>query len=760
MENSQLKLEKEKLKNTKEWISKETEVRKKDEEKLNKKIAELKKALKGRYSLDLETSNRLYEIVNKSLEHFKEGYNEPYFARIDFREYRRDKENLYIGKFGLGDSNTGEEVVIDWRSPIADLYYSGTQGKVYYKAPIGIIEGELSLKRKFLFKNNELENIFDEGINEIILKLGLAEGNELVDEFLKINLEQSIGSKLKDVVATIQKEQNEIIRAEKNYPIILQGSAGSGKTTVALHRLAYLLYRYKDRLKGEDILVLAPNKLFLDYISEVLPNLGVDMVSQKTFDEMAMNFLKIKCKVISKDKKLSSVIEEKNIEDIKYITNASKLKGSSLFRQVINRYVKILEARDLDIEDIKVCGYTLIPTKDIKKLYMKDMIHLPMNKRKDEIKRYLSLKLKDKIVSILDKIDFQYEYQVARVKKQMEDSKDRREKLIKIYDERDNLKKEVRDNSKKALEDYFKKWKGIDTKNLYLSMFEEEEIFDDITGEKIPEKLWNYIKNEIKNNFEESFVDSDDLAAMLYLKFSIEGLDESKKFKHIVIDEAQDYSILQLFVANMITIGKSLTIVGDVGQGIYYYKGINDWKQAIKEVFNDECNYSFLTQSYRSTVEIIEFANKVLEKQKSSLKPAMPVLRHGENPIIEEFKDNEDFIEKVDEIVDKILGENKHSVAIIGRTYEECNLINKALKKKSKHKWDLIKETDKIIKLDRIVIPSYLTKGLEFDCSIILNCNEKNYKDEELDKKLLYVALTRALHYQYVFYNENLSTLI
>ena len=755
-----MKLEKEKLKNTKEWILKETEVRKKDEEKLSKKIAELKKALKGRYSLDLETSKGLYEIVNKSLEHFKEGYNEPYFARIDFREYKRDKESLYIGKFGLGDSNTGEEIVIDWRSPIADLYYSGTQGKVYYKAPIGIIEGELSLKRKFLFKNNQLESIFDEGINEIILKSGLAEGNELVDEFLKINLEQSIGSKLKDVVATIQKEQNEIIRAEKNYPIILQGSAGSGKTTVALHRLAYLLYRYKDKLKGEDILVLAPNKLFLDYISEVLPNLGVDMVKQQTFDEIAIKFLKIKCKVISKDKKLANIIEEKNKEDIKYVTNASKLKGSSLFRQVVNRYVKILEARDLDIEDISVCGYTLIKALDIKKLYMKDMIHLPMNKRKDEIKRYLNLKLKDKIVSILDKVDFQYEYQVARVKKQMEDSKERREKLIEIYDERDNLKKEVRENSKKSLEDYFKKWKGIDTKNLYLSMFEEEEIFEDITGGKIPKKLWDYIKTQVKNNFEESLVDSDDLAGMLYLKFSVEGLDEDKKFKHIVIDEAQDYSILQLYVVNMIAIGKSLTIVGDVGQGIYYYKGINDWKQAIKEVFNDECNYKFLTQSYRSTVEIIEFANKVLEKQKNSLKPAMPVLRHGENPIVEEFKDNEDFIEEVDKIVDKVLGENKNSVAIIGRTYEECNLINKVLKKKSKHKWKLIKEADKIIKLDRIVIPSYLTKGLEFDCSIILNCNEKNYKDEELDKKLLYVALTRALHYQYVFYNESLSTLI
>jgi DNA helicase-2/ATP-dependent DNA helicase PcrA len=216
---------------------------------------------------------------------------------------------------------------VDWRSPLADLYYSGTQGETFYESPSGKINGELLLKRKFLIKDENLIDAFDEGINQIILKAGIdnSEESALMDEFLRINLEANVNHKLKDIVATIQKEQNDIIRAEKNKPLIVQGSAGSGKTTVALHRLAYLLYRYKNRLSGEDILVIAPNKLFLDYISEVLPNLGADNIKQKTFDEMALNFLKLDNKrFITKDEKLANVIEEKNLNKVKFITNSSK----------------------------------------------------------------------------------------------------------------------------------------------------------------------------------------------------------------------------------------------------------------------------------------------------------------------------------------------------------------------------------------------------------------------------------------------------
>lgn len=756
----QMDFEKENLKETKIWINRELEKIQEDDKQLKGKIDDLRKQSKGKYNEELETKEKLYMITHKNVQKYHEAKNQPYFGRIDFREYRREKEAFYIGKFGLGDLESGDEKVIDWRSPIADLYYSGTFGEAFYRAPMGLINGELSLKRKFIIKDCELIDAFDEGINEIILKSSNEEGNALIDEYLRINLEQSVSSKLKDVVATIQKEQNDIIRADKNNALIVQGSAGSGKTTVALHRLAYLLYKYKEKLSGDDILVIAPNKLFLDYISDVLPDLGVDNVKQNTFEGIALEVLGLKSKVYSKDKKLSEILEGKDNEKLKFITNSSKLRGTIGFKNLMDRYIRFMEIKDLEVEDIKVEHYTLFDKKEIQRLYAKDVAHLSLNKRKDEIKRYFTLKIDEKIKSILDKIDFSYEYQVSRIKKSMEDGTERRKKLIEMYDERDNKRNEIKIEAKKGFEDYFNKWKQVDTRKLYIDFFNNEEIFKEVTSEKIPGVLADYMKEELNSNYEKGIIDSDDLAAMLYIKLKIEGVPEKFKYKHTVIDEAQDYSVFQIAVLKEFVENNSLTIVGDVGQGIYYYKGIEDWEKLIDEVFTQDTNYVQLTQSYRSTVEIIEFANKVLEKQDNKIKPAMPVLRNGKAPEIIEFKSNKEFAERIDEIVKEVESINKKSIAIIGRTHDECKKIKENIKKYSKFNWDIIKDTDKSLKLEKIIIPSYMTKGLEFDCTVLYNCNEENYTWNELDKKILYVALTRALHLEYVFYSGKKSKLI
>lgn len=750
--------EKNKLKDTKQWINKEISIVDENDKELQTKIAGLKKQAKGRYSEELETSQKLYEITHKNLEKYLESKDQPYFARIDFREKYREKESYYIGKFGLGDSVTGDEIVIDWRAPIADIYYSGTQGKVSYEVPNGFVDGELFLKRKFLIRDAELKDAFDEGINEIILKSG-GEGNALMDEFLKINLEQSVSSKLKDVVATIQKEQNDVIRAGKNSPLIVQGSAGSGKTTIALHRLAYLLYKYNKVLTGKDILVIAPNRLFLDYISLVLPSLGVDTVKQQTFEEIAKEILELKGKIFTKDKKLSSILEGES-EDEKLTAASSRLKGSMLYKTIMERYVRYIEKADAEVQDIMVENYALFTADDIKRLFIKDIAHLPIDRRKDEIKRYFKLKLSDKIAEIIDKVNFNYEYNIARIKKMMEDGPERRKKLIAIYDQRDVHKKEIISLSKEAIEKYFNNWKHKDVKKLLEQFFNNEEIFNEVTDNKLSANVYKHIKKEFNENTKNEIIDSDDLAAMLYLKFWIEGVPEKFKYKHIIIDEAQDYSMFQYSVIKDMAVNSSFTIVGDVGQGIYYYKGIDDWQKLIDDVFHGDANYVQLTQSYRSTVEIIAFANKVLEKQKNNLKPAMPVLRHGENPKVIEFKNNVDFALQLDEIVKHCENLGKKNVAVIGRTYNECKKIRDILKKYSKEHWVVVKDTDKNVKLEKIIIPSYMTKGLEFDCSVVFNCNDENYEDNELDKKILYVVLTRALHLEYVFYNGKISSLI
>ena len=742
----------------KEMIIKELEEKKKTEENALNKLKALTKEAKGAYSEEKETAEKIYSVLRKEIENYEEALNSPYFGRVDFREYKGKEESLYIGKQGVSSSTDGEEIVVDWRAPVSDLYYSGTGGYAYYKAPGGIIEGNLSLKRKFLFEEDNIKEIFDEGINELIINQ--EEGTDLVDEFLKINLEESRGKKLKEVVATIQKEQNDIIRWPKNLPIIVQGSAGSGKTTIALHRLAYLLYRYSDTMQGKDIMVLAPNKLFLDYISEILPNLGVDEVTQTTFQELVIKRLRLKGKIKTKDDKIKEIIELKDDKAKELITNSSKIKGTLIFKSFIDRYISLLESNSLDIQDIEIRGYVLFTRKEIMRLYLKDLKAYPINKRKDEIKRYLNLKIKEKIESLLIHIDRQWDSKINSVKNDIEDGEERRKALRAVYGERDEIKEFIRLNGKKKVTEYFKNWRGITSNDIYLNLFKDDEIFEIATINKIPDELADFMKKEAIENAENGIIDEDDLALLLYINLLLEGVEEKEKFKHIVIDEVQDYNPLQIYLINKFTQSNSLTLVGDLAQGIYHYKGIETWDDITQGVFDGKATYIQLTQSYRSTVEIIDFANGALEAQELGLKSAKPVLRHGELPRIIKCVDRKESVIEINNIIDEIKSKDKNSIAIITKSLEEAKELEKQIKKVSKHKICLIKGTEKSSNGEIIIIPSYLTKGLEFDGTIIYNPSIENYGDNILDKRLLYVALTRALHYEYIIAIDELSNMI
>jgi len=750
IDEKEMAYEREKLADTVLWIDGQLDSIEQDDRKLKKSIDEIRLQTKGRFSQELKVQEKLYEITHKNYEEYREAKDQPYFGRIDFREYKRKPETFYIGKFGLGDFTKGEEKVIDWRAPIADLYYGGTYGDAYYTAPQGVVSGNLSLKRKFIIKEGKLLDAFDEGINEIILNRGESGDNALVDEFLRINLEESISTRLKDVVATIQKEQNEIIRAEKNRPLIIQGSAGSGKTTVALHRLAYLLYKYKGRISGSQILVLAPNKLFLDYISEVLPDLGIDDVKQCTFEELAAEITGTKEKLISKDRKLAEIMEgESGLK-----ARSSSFKGSLKFKELLDRHIGLLEEADGSADDIRVYDYLLFDKEEIRRLYSRDMVNFPLNQRKKEIRRHLLLKIKGRIRAIQDKVDFTCEYMVAREKRMSSDSPERRAKLTKLYDERDAKKKDIDKKSKAAFEEYFENWMHHGVKAMYFEL-----LGAGLDGDTDPE-LAAFMREEAAVNRSRGEIDSDDLAALLYMKFRIEGVPEKYRYSHVAVDEAQDYSLFQFLLIKEMAVGHSMTIVGDIGQGIYYYKGIDGYDDLIGSVFGGEAKYVALSQSYRSTVEIIDFANIVLKKQKNNLKPAMPVLRHGRKPNVARFDGADDFAGLIAGVVGDVEKLNKKSIAIIGRNLSECRRISEMLKKRSSVKWELVKENDRKLKLDKIIIPAYLTKGLEFDCTVIFDCSDKAYTESELDKRMLYVALTRALHMEYVFYEGSRSKLI
>ena len=754
--NDRIALEREILNQKRKDILREVEEKRKYQDEIEMKLKMLTKESKGNYNQEKENTEKIYNLLKKEIENYEEALREPYFGRVDFSEKFGNEENIYIGKKGISSSVDGEEIVVDWRAPVADLYYSGTGGEAYYRAPMGVIEGELNLKRKFLYNNNDLEKIFDESTNKIIIND--AEGSELVDEFLKINLEESRGKKLKEVVATIQKEQNDIIRWPKNLPIIVQGSAGSGKTTIALHRLAYLLYRYRESMDGKDILVLAPNKLFLDYISEILPTLGSNDVKQTTFQELVIKELKLKGKIRSKDDKLKELIELEDNKDKKNIVNASRVKGNLIFKTIIDRYITLLEGSSLEINDIEIANYILFSKREIMRLYLKDLQSYPINKRKDEIKRYLSLKLKEKVESLVIQIDREWDLKIKEIKKNLEDGEERRHKLIEVYNERDNLKEYIRHDAKKVMNEYFKNWRGIPCNDIYMNLFKDEQVFEIATGNRIPKSLAEYIKAEAISNNEKGIIDEDDLPVLFYIHMILEGIDEKSKYKHIVVDEAQDYSPFQIYLINKLSKGNSLTLVGDLAQGIYHYKGIRTWEDITEGVFDGKATFISLSQSYRSTVEIIDFAKGALEAQGLGLKTAKPVLRHGDKPKIKKTASRRESIRIMEEIIDKLKDQGKHSIAIITKTYAEGKVLEREFKKHTNIEFTLIKGNEKHGPLtDVIIIPSYLTKGLEFDGTIIYNPTEKNYPDNLLNQRLLYVALTRALHNEYIVAEEELS---
>ena len=721
-------------------------------------MSQLVKEVKGSYSVEKETFKVLKESLEKDIGNYTEAINNPYFGRIDFKENGNFEETIYIGKNGISNTKDVEEIVVDWRAPVADLYYSGTSKESYYKSPKGIIEGKLETKRKFLFNNDEIEKVFDEAIDQIMVSG--EEGKELVDEFLKINLEANTGKKLKEVVSTIQKEQNEIIRWPKNLPIIVQGSAGSGKTTIALHRLAYLIYRYNENLKGEDILVLAPNKLFLNYISDILPSLDVSEVKQNTFEDLMLSKLKIKLEVYDKDKKIKQILNEKDEFKKKLILNSSKVKGTLVYKKMLERFIKLIEHISFDIKDIRVKEEVLFDRKYIEKLYKNDFKMHPINKRKDEIKKYLQLNLKNKVEVTLAAIDEKYDFKVLEIKREHKDIEKRRKFLIDIYDERDMLKESVKKNAKREFNAYFKEWKSINSSDLYKEFFNNEELFDSATAGRIPKVLEQYMKSEFDNNIKNNIIDEDDLAPLYYIKILIDGISDEERFKHIVVDEVQDYSMFQLDVIRNLAIGNSLTLVGDLAQGIYYYKGINSWDELIKDVFNSEATYVQLSQSYRSTVEIIDFASKVLNSQNLNIKECKPVLRHGEKPKIIEVKIEEEYVTEIENIIKLLKENNKRSMAVITKDDKEANNFYRILQKNSKYKFGIVTEKNDKCEEDFLIIPSYLTKGLEFDCTILLNPSEDRYSESLLDKKLLYVSLTRALHMEFIIKLDSITKLI
>lgn len=631
--------------------------------------------IKKNYSNNTDTMLKLLNDNEIKTNQLKRNISKPYFARIDFKADNSKIEDIcYIGKIGVMDSDN-KIITVDWRAPISSLYYDANVGKAIYQAPEGKISGILSKKRQYEIEDGKLISYQD--VDTI--------SN---DDILKPYLNTSINTRLKNIISTIQKEQNEIIRETIEKDIIVQGVAGSGKTTVALHRIAYLVYQNRNIVNADQYMIIGPNKFFVNYISGVLPDLSVDEVLEYDLLGFTSTFLNE-----------NIILDKSDDNELTYYKNTMK------FKEELKKFIDELKDEVIPEEDLSMDGYSIISQKAIKDTFNEE---LTLNRSfKDAIEK-TSLLISKYIKGNQDKLIIKVNKKIDE-KFSMETDEDKLKSLSKI---RENIKKEIQSGCIKILKKYFK---VIDKKTtiLYKRMLKENSYIDN---------------NTYKIRYE-------DLVGLLYLRYRINGNNNYIKYRQVVVDESQDYGDFFFYIIKKIMPKASFSIFGDLAQTIYEYRTIKKWDKLLKVGYDN--NIRYMNKSYRTTMEIMSEANKI--NKFLGLPIADAVIRHGEEV---KYLNKEDIYIALKKLVSK----NHKTIAIISKTKDQANKVYKYIKDRG---IDITLISDDSTEYIGGIcsITSALSKGLEFDGVIINKVNNENFnKDNEYDMKLLYVSMTRALH--------------
>lgn len=746
--------ERKNLQYTKQYVERELQKTIVEKERIDQKVDYGFKHVNSEGSqdyIDLLVNTQLQGYQAIRLKNLTKAVQKPYFARIDFQEETSDHvERLYIGKVSLARDEDQKILIVDWRAPISNLYYEGRLGDASYTCPDGSIDGKLSLKRQFTIDEGKLLNIFD---------IDITTSDELLQSCLGANAD----NRLKDIVSTIQEEQNRIVRADMWKPLIVQGAAGSGKTTIALHRIAYLVYTFDKTFDPESFMIIAPNKLFLNYISEVLPELGVDRVKQTTFKDFAMDLLRKRFKIQDENEKIvrfsDSSRTAKEIEEDERLKACSRLKCSMDFKEIIDRYIAKVEKSYIPRQDFKI-GKTIVYTyEEINALFVGEYQRWPFAQRIEEIKKHLVTGLEKKKQALKAEIQ-QKGYEFLQKLKNSGKPADEKQSLIqRLYQRQEEALSDLEQKAKKAVKEYVKLIEKPDPAEYYRDCI--KTIVEDASPNLEYYPILPFLRETSEKLFSKGFIELEDLAPMIYLKYRIYGMDEKIPVKHIIIDEAQDFSAFQIYVLRKIIKDSSFTILGDLCQGIHSYRGVHSWEDISENVFEEkDCEILRLEKSYRTTVEIMGAANQVIDHlHQENIPKGHPVIRHGDPVKIIEQKNIQEIVKTIKHIINTQMGEQFKSCAIICKTLEECKEIYNAVSRDIQGIHMITGKEDEY-KSGLVIVPSYLSKGLEFDIVILSNANSTHYQKDELDIKLLYVSMTRPLHKLFILYEGELSPLL
>ena len=653
----------------------------------------------------VELSQYINPVTDKIIDYEEEEHKilllekmikSPYFARIDFKFDDEDEfEKIYIGRSSLRKNSYQEMYVYDWRSPIASVFYRFMTGEAFYDAPCGRVTGELNLKRQYEIKNGSLEYFFDSDV-------------QIVDEFLRQLLSQNTTAKMKAIVETIQHEQDVVIRDMENDLLMVQGVAGSGKTSIALHRAAYLMYQgLQTKLSANNIMIISPNSIFEQYISNVLPELGEDNVISSVFEDILSELLNGR-KIQSRNDFLEYLIVNSKYKEIS--RNSIEFKTSSFFREILDQFLIDIPRQWIEFEDVYYEGKCVVSGQ-----ILKDKIlgrpETPLGIKLEQLEDY-----------ILEQI--------------FGTGKGRGHK-----EEKNLIKQEIQ------------KFIKIDIVELYKILFSNEAYFYSLLQNSNPSQNIKNIWKYTKENLEADSLYYDDAIAIAYLYLKIYGTNKYKNIKQVVIDEAQDYYPLQYEIFNLVFSNAKFTILGDMKQTLAKKEDISFYEQIQKILNKKKSSLIMLDKSFRCTNEILNFSLKFIE-QSSQIKSFN---RNGDSPKVYIADNSEIFIDEIVKEIKLCQEKGFQSICLICKTEKNSTyLFNKI-----KHKLDiqLIKNGSASDLQGVFILPVYMSKGLEFDTVLICDADSQNYHDED-DKNLLYVACTRALHKLSLFCENEVSPLI
>lgn len=662
------------------------------------------------YLATLNTQTVSYDIVKRQLDKLRRMLDSPYFGRFDLiDENFDDKEKIYIGISSLIDSKTKDIMVYDWRAPISSIYYEYELGSSKYQAPQGVIKGEVTLKRQYKIHKGVLDYYFDSNL-------------QIDDEMLQQALCRNASIKMRNIVESIQKEQNAIIRDTDNDLLIVQGVAGSGKTSVALHRIAFLLYQGMDiNINKNNIVIISPNVLFSKYISRVLPDLGEDNVRQLIFEEILDKYFNGRFKFQGRNSMIEALTMEKDDRKLEISLRSIEFKGSKEFMIILERLIEYYMLHAVEFKDIYYDGLIVETRQRIRSMLINEKTSTPIAKRMERMQRILFEKINPLRKCRLEKLE-------RFVLKQGE-----HELEIKSFSRLMAIKEA------KRLSTHMQSFTKIDYFMVYKELFSKEGLLSKLAKDlQLPDCIDEIIENT-RRNLKNDFIEYGDSAPLLLLKLKLEGESIYPDIRQVVVDEAQDYSPLHYLIFKLLFKNSRFTILGDINQSIERNNNLSIYTSIVGILNKRKSIQLFMNKSYRSSYEINAFVQRIYNLQQE----IVSVDRKGAVPKIQCCDSKSSMDMKLVEEIKALKKKGFDTIAVICKNAKESQELYRQINSNIEIK--LVSLEDEEVEAELIIIPAYLAKGLEFDAVIVYNVSKDNYI-REIDRRLLYIACTRALH--------------